>query len=131
MLPFVLSASLLLNVLGGHRPVNLGIWQTRLTRIIATTALMVGPVMINVPSALLVYWIGSSLSAYVQNYPAGSCDVYSEACGAMQAKKAVEDWYRSYCHGRGCSKGPIARKSKKRCCEDRAEISATEQEALM
>ncbi len=67
ILPFVLSGSLLLNALGGHKPVNLGKWQTRLTRVIATTALMIGPVMINVPSALLVYWIGSSLSAYVQN----------------------------------------------------------------
>lgn len=66
VLPFVLSATILLNIFGGRRNVALGKWQTRLRRNLGILGLAIGPIMINVPSALLIYWIGSSMSAYLQ-----------------------------------------------------------------
>lgn len=69
VLPFVLSATILLNIIGTRfRSVGTrSKFQTRLERILATLALAIGPVMLNVPSALLVYWIGSSSSAFAQS----------------------------------------------------------------
>jgi inner membrane protein COX18 len=67
VLPFALSATILLNIFGGRKSnVGLGKWQIRFRRNLGLLGLAIGPIMINVPSALLVYWIGSSMSAYLQ-----------------------------------------------------------------
>jgi inner membrane protein COX18 len=65
ILPFMLSASILLNLFG-HQKVALGPWQTRFRRGMGVAALCVGPIMIHVPSALALYWVSSSLMAYGQ-----------------------------------------------------------------
>jgi len=65
VLPFMLSGAILLNLFG-HKPVALGKWQTRLRRTMGLVALAIGPIMINVPSALLLYWVSSSMVAYGQ-----------------------------------------------------------------
>ncbi|EKD16527.1 uncharacterized protein L3040_001263 [Drepanopeziza brunnea f. sp. 'multigermtubi'] len=64
VLPFVLSATLLLNIFG--LPTSKRPWSVRLKRSLGLVCLVVGPLMINVPSALLIYWISSSASAYLQ-----------------------------------------------------------------
>jgi mitochondrial inner membrane protein COX18 len=66
ILPFMLSGAIFLN-LYGHKPVALGIWQTRLKRSMGIVALAIGPIMINVPSALVLYWVSSSMLAYGQS----------------------------------------------------------------
>ncbi|KAK0118435.1 hypothetical protein ONS95_012721 [Cadophora gregata] len=67
-LPFILSATVLLNILGGARKTyaDMGIWTKRLTRSFSLLAICLGPMMLNVPSALLIYWISSSGAAYLQ-----------------------------------------------------------------
>jgi inner membrane protein COX18 len=65
VLPFMLSASILLNLFG-HQRIALGPWQTRFRRGMGVAALCVGPIMMHVPSALLLYWVSSSLMAYGQ-----------------------------------------------------------------
>ncbi|KAI9054083.1 hypothetical protein LZ554_001254 [Drepanopeziza brunnea f. sp. 'monogermtubi'] len=64
VLPFVLSATLMLNIFG--LPTSRRPWSVRLKRSLGLVCLIVGPLMINVPSALLIYWISSSASAYLQ-----------------------------------------------------------------
>jgi inner membrane protein COX18 len=64
-LPFMLSGAILLNIFG-HRPAVIGKWQKRFTRNMGLIALAIGPIMINVPSALLCYWVSSSMLAYGQ-----------------------------------------------------------------
>jgi inner membrane protein COX18 len=66
LLPFMLSGAILLNLFG-HKPVPLGKWQTRLRRSMGIVALAVGPMMIHIPSALVLYWVSSSLLAYGQS----------------------------------------------------------------
>lgn len=72
VLPFVLSGTMLLNVLSNRfrtdRAETRSKFQTRLERVLGTVALAVGPVMLQAPTALLVYWIGSSLAALGQNF---------------------------------------------------------------
>lgn len=68
VLPFALSATILLNVFGGTRGQDLALptWQMRMKRGIGFVALLIGPIMLHVPSALLVYWISSSGLAFIQ-----------------------------------------------------------------
>lgn len=68
VLPFALSATILLNVFGGPRGQDLALskWPLRLKRGIGFVALLIGPIMLHVPSALLVYWISSSGLAFIQ-----------------------------------------------------------------
>ncbi|KAL2073932.1 hypothetical protein VTL71DRAFT_11258 [Oculimacula yallundae] len=67
VLPFVLSGTILLNILGGRKSYSaMGKWQQRLTRSMTVVALAVGPLMLNVPSALMIYWITSSTTGYLQ-----------------------------------------------------------------
>jgi mitochondrial inner membrane protein COX18 len=66
VLPFMLSGAILLNLFG-HKPVALGPWRTRLQRSMGIVALAVGPIMIHVPSALVLYWVSSSILAYGQS----------------------------------------------------------------
>ena len=67
VLPFILSASILLNLFGHKTPkVALGVWRTRLIRGMGIAAIAMGPIMINVPSAMVLYWISSSLMAFGQ-----------------------------------------------------------------
>lgn len=64
MLPFVLSATMLLHAVGLRDPTS--IWGKRFKRSLGVVCLAVGPLTINVPSALLLYWISSSGSAFLQ-----------------------------------------------------------------
>jgi len=66
LLPFMLSGAILLNLFG-HKPVALGPWMTRFRRSMGIVALCVGPIMIHVPSALVLYWVSSSVLAYGQS----------------------------------------------------------------
>jgi len=66
ILPFLLSGAILLNIFG-HRPAQMGVWQTRFTRSMGIVALAVGPIMMHVPSALVLYWVSSSMLAYGQS----------------------------------------------------------------
>ncbi|MCJ1301919.1 hypothetical protein MMC08_004720 [Hypocenomyce scalaris] len=70
VLPFLLSASLFANIyyLGransGQTPSK---WSKRLTGTMKIVALAIGPATLQVPSAMLLYWISSSLFAMGQN----------------------------------------------------------------
>lgn len=63
-LPFMLSASMLLSLTGGQKQ---SIWGKRLTRALATVAVIAGPMLLHMPSGVLVYWISSMLMAFGQN----------------------------------------------------------------
>ncbi|KAK2625375.1 hypothetical protein QTJ16_005744 [Diplocarpon rosae] len=64
VLPFILSATLVLNVCHGSPPKS--IWGQRIKRTSVLAALFAGPLVINVPSALLIYWITSGGFGYLQ-----------------------------------------------------------------
>ncbi|KAG4443389.1 hypothetical protein IFR05_001178 [Cadophora sp. M221] len=67
VLPFVLSGTILLGIISGRtRYAAMGVWRQRFFRGMGVAALCVGPLVLNVPSALLVYWISSSGAAYLQ-----------------------------------------------------------------
>ncbi|KAH8589942.1 60Kd inner membrane protein-domain-containing protein [Bisporella sp. PMI_857] len=66
ILPFVLSGVMFLNIARGGLPANATVWQKRLDRTLKVVALAIGPVTLQVPSAMLVYWISSSSIAYLQ-----------------------------------------------------------------
>ncbi|KAE9377430.1 hypothetical protein N431DRAFT_434695 [Stipitochalara longipes BDJ] len=66
LLPFMLSGAILLNLFG-HKAVALGPWMTRFRRSMGIVALAVGPIMMHVPSALVLYWVSSSMLAYGQS----------------------------------------------------------------
>lgn len=70
ILPFALSGAILLNIFGRtsarQEGVILGKWQLRLKRIMGTVALLIGPLMLHLPSGMLVYWISSTTMAYLQ-----------------------------------------------------------------
>ncbi|KAE8448891.1 hypothetical protein EG329_008687 [Mollisiaceae sp. DMI_Dod_QoI] len=68
VLPFVLSGAILLNVFGGTRRQDIALpkWHLRMKRGIGLVALLIGPIMLHVPSALLLYWISSSSLAFLQ-----------------------------------------------------------------
>jgi mitochondrial inner membrane protein COX18 len=71
ILPFALSATLLLNIYSmgrvglpsGKEP----LWRKRLKRILLTVALAAGPLTLEVPCAMLLYWISSGVVGYVHN----------------------------------------------------------------
>jgi mitochondrial inner membrane protein COX18 len=66
VLPFMLSGAIMLNLFG-HSTVALGRWQTRFRRSMGIVALAIGPLLIDVPSALVLYWVSSSVLAYGQS----------------------------------------------------------------
>ncbi|CZR69367.1 related to COX18 Protein required for activity of mitochondrial cytochrome oxidase [Phialocephala subalpina] len=68
VLPFVLSGTILWNVFGGTKGQDLALpsWHMRMKRGIGFVGLLIGPIMLHVPSALLVYWISSSSLALLQ-----------------------------------------------------------------
>jgi inner membrane protein COX18 len=65
LLPFMLSGAIFLNLWGTTGP-NQAAWQRRLSNSLKIVALAIGPLTLHVPSAMLVYWISSSLLAWVQ-----------------------------------------------------------------
>ena len=65
LLPFMLSGAIFLN-LWGTTGSNQAAWQRRLSNSLKIVALAIGPLTLHVPSAMLVYWISSSLLAWMQ-----------------------------------------------------------------
>lgn len=67
ILPFMLSGAILLN-LTNAAPAGkkLSTFQRRLTNSLKIVGLAIGPLTLQVPSAMLVYWISSSMLAYTQ-----------------------------------------------------------------
>lgn len=70
ILPFMLSASMLLNIFSKESNAlpyaQRSKGQQRLTRALAVVALAAGPLTLQLPSAILVYWISSGLLGYGQ-----------------------------------------------------------------
>lgn len=70
ILPFVLSGAMFLNIyyqsILAKGAIELK-WQTRIRNIFKIMALAVGPLTLQVPSGILVYWISSSLCAVGSN----------------------------------------------------------------
>ncbi|TVY28361.1 Mitochondrial inner membrane protein [Lachnellula hyalina] len=70
MLPFILSGSMIINVLEGKKKMKGAtaptVWQKRFTRITLAMAIAAGPLVLHVPSGVLVYWISSMLMAFGQ-----------------------------------------------------------------
>ncbi|RDW91619.1 hypothetical protein BP5796_02784 [Coleophoma crateriformis] len=66
VLPFMLSGAILLNLSNALPSKNPAVWQKRLVRSLRIVALAIGPLTLQVPSAMLVYWISSSTLAYTQ-----------------------------------------------------------------
>jgi mitochondrial inner membrane protein COX18 len=70
ILPFALSASMLLNVYmiphRGAPALEMTPGRRRITRILGLIALAVGPLTLQMPSAILLYWLSSSLMGYGQ-----------------------------------------------------------------
>ena len=60
ILPFVLSGSLFVNIFY-HTSSSNHPWQRRINYTIKIMALAIGPLTLQVPSAMLVYWISSSM----------------------------------------------------------------------
>ena len=78
VLPFALSAVMVANVLprtregrrmvlGMASPGNVQRGSPRLTRILLVMALAVGPITIDLPAALHLYWLSTSAIAFIQN----------------------------------------------------------------
>ncbi|KAG0645949.1 Cytochrome c oxidase assembly [Hyphodiscus hymeniophilus] len=63
ILPFMLSGAIIMNVMSSK---GTSVWQKRITRSIGLVGLALGPLMLHVPSAMLIYWICSTTSAFVQ-----------------------------------------------------------------
>jgi inner membrane protein COX18 len=63
ILPFMLSGAILLNL---SKSTGTAVWQKRMMRSLGIVGLAIGPLTLQVPSAMLIYWICSTLSAYVQ-----------------------------------------------------------------
>lgn len=66
ILPFMLSGAVLLNLSNTRGGANQAVWQKRMHRSMMAVAVALGPLTLQVPSAMLVYWISSSLLAYIQ-----------------------------------------------------------------
>jgi len=66
ILPFMLSGVMFLNLSHAQRGANQTIWQRRLMNSLKVVALAIGPLTLQIPSAMLVYWISSGLLAYTQ-----------------------------------------------------------------
>lgn len=65
ILPFMLSGVIFLNLSGTAR-VNQSRWQKRLTTSLKIVALAIGPLTLQIPSGMLLYWISSTSFAYIQ-----------------------------------------------------------------
>jgi len=63
VLPFMLSGAILLNLSNAEGNT---IWQKRLKRSLGIVGLALGPLTLQLPSAMLIYWISSSMLAYIQ-----------------------------------------------------------------
>jgi len=63
-LPFILSGVMLLNI--GKFKEGQSIGQRRFTRFLRVLALAIGPIMLQMPSAMLLYWISSAGFGYIQ-----------------------------------------------------------------
>ena len=66
ILPFILSGIIYLNITRGTSKTIITPWRTRIDRALKLVALAIGPLTLNVPSAMLLYWIASSSFAYAQ-----------------------------------------------------------------
>jgi mitochondrial inner membrane protein COX18 len=66
ILPFMLTGAVLLNLTNAHGGPVQSVWQRRLTNSFRVVALALGPLTLQVPAAMLVYWISSSVLAYIQ-----------------------------------------------------------------
>ncbi len=71
LLPFILSATMFTNIWLNTRLLNAGteqsVFQRGLMNSLKVIALMIGPATLQMPSAILVYWISSSSFAMLQN----------------------------------------------------------------
>ena len=72
IMPFMLSGCLFANILFHERRATAtgivpGKWQLRLQHTMKIIALAIGPATLGVPSAMLIYWITSSICALGQN----------------------------------------------------------------
>lgn len=63
ILPFMLSGVILLNL---TKSTGTAVWQKRLMRSLGVVGLAMGPLTLQFPSALLIYWISSTMLAYMQ-----------------------------------------------------------------
>jgi inner membrane protein COX18 len=63
ILPFMLSGVILLNL---TKSTGTSVWQKRLVRSMGVVGLAMGPLTLQFPSALLIYWISSTMLAYIQ-----------------------------------------------------------------
>lgn len=72
LLPFMLSASIFLNTFSGQRRgipgIAMTVARTRLLRALGVLALAAGPLTLQAPSGILLYWVSSSMMGYVQGY---------------------------------------------------------------
>ena len=69
ILPFILSGTIYLNITrGSSRIPKTSLWQKRFDRSLKVVALAIGPLTLQVPSAMLLYWIASSSFAYAQGF---------------------------------------------------------------
>jgi len=66
ILPFILSGTIYLNITRGSSKTIVTPWRRRIDRSLKLVALAIGPLTLNVPSGMLLYWIASSSFAYVQ-----------------------------------------------------------------
>ncbi len=71
VLPFMLSGIMFLNIYSGqHRGIP-GVAMTRrrirIMRALGVVALAVGPLTLQIPTAMLLYWVSSGMFAYWQN----------------------------------------------------------------
>ena len=68
VLPFMLSGVVLLNLTNSRASAaGQSAWQRGLQRSLKAVALLLGPLTLQMPSAVLVYWISSSMFAYLQS----------------------------------------------------------------
>jgi len=65
ILPFMLSATMFANLYNGAGK-NPSVMQRRITNTLKIVALAIGPLTLQVPSAMLLYWISSSSFALIQ-----------------------------------------------------------------
>jgi mitochondrial inner membrane protein COX18 len=71
LLPFMLSGTLFLNIYSGQQRGIPGVamtqWRIRMMRALGVVALAAGPLTLQMPTAMLLYWVSSGLLAYGQN----------------------------------------------------------------
>jgi inner membrane protein COX18 len=71
LLPFILSGTLFLNIYSGQRRGIPGVAMTRarirMMRALGVVALAVGPLTLQMPTAVLLYWVSSGMLAYGQH----------------------------------------------------------------